>query len=246
VTISELCIDALVEINAASAGQPVQPEILALALRRLNLILDQFNATDQKLYADLFSTYNIPVTGNPITIGPTGVWVYPIARPNLIPQAAVILNTGSAPYVRIPLSPMTPQQWQNLATPTLAATLPNRFFYNPTSPNGEFYFWTVANTAYQVQLLTRQMLSQVTTATTFAQPPGYWAALMLRLAKALKSPLRKPWTQDQEQELMKADLIAFGNNSFAATLGTQDAGMPTSGGTGTRGDFNYLNGMPTG
>jgi hypothetical protein len=45
---------------------------------------------------------------------------------------------------------------------------------------------------------------------------------------------------------MKADLIAFGNNSFAATLGTQDAGMPTSGGTGTRGDFNYLNGMPTG
>lgn len=243
-TISQLCTRSLVEINAASAGQPVQPEILALALDTLNMILDQFNATDQKLYADLFSDYLITANLQPHTIGPTGAtWTYPIARPNLIPQAALILTSSAPPYPRVPLTPLTYQQWQNLSVPGLATSTPNWFYYDATIPNGSFYFYSVANTAYRVQLLTRQMLAQVTTATTFAQPPGYWAALMLILAKALKSPLRKPWSQEQEQLLTQACAVAFGNNSPDLDLATADVGMPRSGRNGRMQDFNWMTGQ---
>lgn len=243
-TIEQLCRRALVEINAASAGQPVQPEILALALETLNMILDQFNATDQKLYADLFSTYNITANLQPHTIGPTGAtWTYAIARPNLIPQAALILNTGATPYPRVPLTPLTYQQWQNLSVPGLATSIPNWFYYDPTIPNGSFYFYSVASTAYQVQLLTRQMLAEVVANTTFAQPPGYWNALMLLTAKALKSPLRKQWSQEQEQLLAQACLVAFGNNSPDLRLATADAGMPRGQATGRLQDFNWMTGQ---
>lgn len=243
--ISQLCIRSLVEINAASAGQPVQPEVFALALDTLNMILDQVNATDQKLYADLFSEYAITPNLQPHTIGPTGTWAYAIARPNLIPQAALILNSGSAPYPRVPLTPLTYQQWQDLSVPGLATSVPNWFFYNPTSPNGSFYFYSVADTAYRVQLLTRQMLAQVTAATTFQQPPGYWAALMYLLAKTLKSPLRKPWSAEQEQLLTQACLAAFGSNSLELTLATADIGMPRSGAGGRLQDFNWMTGQIT-
>lgn len=240
-TISQLCTRALVELNAASAGQPVQPEILALALETLNMILDQLNATDQKLYADLFSTYTITANLQPHTIGPGGAtWTYAIARPNAIPQAALILNTGATPYPRIPLTPLTAQQYQNLAVPGLATSVPHWFYYDPTIPNGSFYFYTVAATAYQVQLMTRQLLAQVVSATTFAQPPGYWTALMLMLAKALKSPLRKPWTPEQEQLLTQACAAAFGSNSLDLVLATVDAGMPSS---GARGGYNWQTGQ---
>lgn len=241
-TISQLCIRSLVEINAASAGQPVQPEIFALALETLNMILDQLNATEQRLYADLFSTYAITPNLNPHTIGPAGAtWIYAIARPNAIPQAALILNTGAAPYPRVPMTPLTPQQWQNLTIPGLATSIPNSFFYNPTNPNGSFYFYSVADTAYQVQLMTRQMLSQVVAATTFAQPPGYWSALMYLLAKTLKSPLRKQWSQEQETLLQQAVSQAFGSNSLDLVLATVDSGMPSGG--GHRQNFNWMTGQ---
>jgi hypothetical protein len=243
VTISQLCTRALVELNAASAGQPVQPEVLALALETLNMILDQINASEQKLYADLFSTFAITPNLQPHTIGPSGTWNYPIARPAMIPQAAIILNTGAAPYPRVALTPLTAQEWQALTVPGLATSLPNRYYYDPTIPNGSFYFYSVADTAYQVQLLTRQLLSQVVAGTTFQQPPGYWYALMLMLAKALKSPLRKPWSQEQETLLTQACLLAFGQNSLDLVLATVDAGMPRSGGVGARQDFNWATGQ---
>lgn len=238
-TISELVTQACVEINAGSAGQPVQPEVFALGLQYLNMILDHFNATDRKLYADLFSTYTITANLQPHTIGPTGAtWTYANARPNAIPQASLILSGSTPPY--IPLVPMTAQEFQNLTVPGLASSVPNRFFYNPTNPNGSFYFWTKASTAYQVQLLTRRNLAQVVAADTFAQPPSYWYALMMLLARKLKSPLRKPWTQEQDKELTEACMAAFGSNGPDLTFATADLGMPVSGGNnGTRGDFNF-------
>lgn len=243
-TIRDLVTQSLQEINAAQSAQAVQPDVFAQGLAYLNMILDHLNATDRKLYADLFSTYVIPTTGNPITIGPTGTWAYPIARPNAIPAASVILTSTPNPRPYIPLTPLTAQQWQNLSTPTLQSSLANYFYYNPTAPNGEFYFWTVENTAYSVQIQTRQMLSAVTANTTFAQPPGYWGALMMLLARKLKSPLRKPWTQEQEKELTEYCMAAFGNNGVDLTLATADAGMPVAGSdSGSIQDFSYLTGL---
>lgn len=242
-TISDLITQSLQEINAAQSGQAVQPDVFAQTLLYLNMLLDHFNASENKLYADLYSVYVIPTTGNPITIGPTGTWAYPIARPNAIPAASVILTSTPDPRPYVRLAPLTTQQWQALSTPTLRSPLANYFYYNPTSPNGEFYFWTVENTAYSVQIQTRQMLSAVTAATTFAQPPGYWYALMMLLARKVASPLRKPWTENQAIELREACMAAFGNNSPDLLIATQDAGMPVAGTqAGAIQDFNYLNG----
>lgn len=243
--IGQLVTRSLVEINIGSAGAPQQPEMLALGLDTLNMILDGFNASDRKLYADLFSTFTITPNLNPHTIGPTGAtWTYPIARPPAIPAASVILNSTASPYPYVRLTPLTTQQWQNLLTPGLAATLANYFYYNPTFPNGAFYFWTVAQTAYQVQIQTRQMLSQVIAATTFAQPPGYYAALMMLLARRLAGPLRKPWTNQQEEQLREDCTNAFGINAPDLLFATTDAGIPLSGAAnGSMQDFNFSNGQ---
>ena len=243
-TIRDLVTQSLQEINAAQSGQGVQPDVFTQALAYLNMILDHLNATDRKLYADLFSVYTITPNLNPHTIGPTGAtWTYPIARPNAIPAASIILTSTPTPRPYIPLTPLTTQQWQNLSTPTLASSLANYFYYNPTIPNGSFYFWTVENTAYQVQIQTRQMLAAVTANTTFAQPPGYWYALMMLLARKVKSPLRKPWTPEQEHELTEACMAAFGNNGPDLLLGTADLGMPVAGNqSGQISDYNWLTG----
>lgn len=243
-TIRDLVIQALQEINAAQSAQAVQPDVFAQGLDACNMILDHFNATDRKLYADLYSEYVIPVTGNPITIGPTGAdWTYPIARPNAIPAASVILTSVGPPLPYVPLVPMTFQQWQALTTPTLQSSLSNYFYYNPTSPNGEFYLYTAADTAYSIQIQTRQMLAQVTANTTFAQPPGYWYALRMLIARKLAGPLRKPWSQTQAQELIEAVDAAFGNNGPDLLLATRDWGMPSAGGVnGSVQDFNYMDG----
>lgn len=247
-TIRDLITQSLQEINAAQSGQAVQPDVFAQALLYVNMILDHFNASERKLYADLFSEYVIPTTGNPITIGPAGAdWTYPIARPPAIPQASVILTSVSDPKPYVRLTPMNAQQWQNLSTPTLESSLPNRFFYNPTEPNGEFYFWTVETTAYSVQILTRQMLAAVTANTTFAQPPGYWGALMMLLARKMASPLRKPWTQQQDRELTEYVSVAFGGNGADLALATRDLGVPSANShQGTVQDFNFLDGSLTG
>lgn len=246
-TIRDLVTQSLQEINAAQSGQAVQPDVFAQALLYLNMILDHFNASERKLYADLFSEYVIPTTGNPITLGPSGAdWTYAISRPDAIPQASIILTSVSPPRPYVRLTPLTTQQWQNLSTPTLSSSLPNFFYYNPTTPNGEFYFWTVESTAYSVQLLTRQMLAAVTANTTFAQAPGYWYALMMLLARKLKSPLRKPWTPEQERELTEACAVAFGGNGPDLLLATRDLGIPSANSNqGSIQDFNYLDGSLT-
>lgn len=245
-TIRDLVNQSLQEINAAQSGQAVQPEVFTQALTYLNMLLDHFNATDRKLYADLFSTYVIPTTGNPITIGPTGTWNYPIARPNDIPAASIILTSVSAPQPYVALRKLNAQEWQNLTTPTLASSLPNYFYYNPTSPNGSFYFWTVENTAYSVQIQTRQMLAAVNANTTFAEAPGYWYALLMLLARKMSSPLRKPWSQQQQGELTEALAAAFGNNGPDLRLATNDVGIPSAGGgSGSIQDYNFYTGQLT-
>ena len=243
-TIRDLVTQSLQEINAAQSGHGVQPDVFTQALAYLNMILDHLNATDRKCYADLFDVFTITANLNPHTIGPSGAtWTYPIARPNDVQAASIILTSTPTPRPYIALTKLTAQQWQNLTTPTLASSLANYFFYNPTSPNGSFYFWTVENTAYQVQIQTRQMLAAVTANTTFAQPPGYWYALMMLLARKLKSPLRKPWTPEQERELTEACMAAFGNNGPDLLLGTADLGMPVAGNlSGQISDYNWLDG----
>lgn len=246
-TIRDLVNQSLQEINAAQAGQDAQGNVFAQAVIYLNMLIDHFNATDRKLVADLFSVYVIAPGVNPTLIGPSGAtWVYPIARPNDIEAASIILTSTPDPRPYIPLKKLTPQEWQGLSTPTLESSLANYFYYNPVTPNGHFYFWTVESEAYQVQIQTRQMLAAVTANTTFAQAPGYWYALMMLLARKMASPLRKPWTENQNRELTEALAAAFGNNGPDLRLATADLGIPNAGGAGGAvQDFNYLNGLLT-
>lgn len=242
--ISALLTRSLVEINAADAGSTVQPEVFSLALDTCNMILDYLNAKDRALIADLFSTFTITANLNPHTIGPTGAtWTYAISRPTDVLDASIILNSGSTPYPYVPLRKLNAQEWAKKITPTLASTLANEFYYDPTYPNGSFYFWTVEQTAYQAYLHTRQQLAQVTAATDFELPQGYWYLLMLLVAKACAGPLRKVWKPEQEQTLIRVQGDVWGINAPDLTLATIDAGMPTTGVSGRRQDFNYLTGQ---
>lgn len=238
--ISALLTRSLVEINAADAGGTIQPEVFSLALETLNMILDQLNVNGRALVAEKFSTYTITANLNPHTIGVTGAtWTYPIARPSDIAAASVILS--GTPAVYVPLRKLTAQEWQAATVPGLAVTLSQAFYYDPTYPNGSFYFYLKASTAYQVQLQTMQQLAQVVLADDFTLPQGYHYVLMLLTAKACAGPLRKVWKPEQEQTLVRVQGETFGANGLDLTLATADYGLPVSG--AVRNNWNWRTGQ---
>ncbi len=242
--ITDLVTQSCQELRKATLGQPLQAELLAAGVQRLNMVLDHFNANDRALFAELFSQYAITPNLQPHTIGPVGAtWIYATARPKDIPAASLILTSTSAPYPFIALRKLTAEQWQSLSVPALASSVASYYYYDPTFPNGSFYFWTKETTAYSVQLQTRQPLAQVTPATTFAEPPGYWEVLMRMTAKQLAPMLGAVWTPMQEDLLRVALIDAFGDNGADNLLETRDVGIPQSGQSGSKQDFNYLNGQ---
>ena len=220
---------ALTEINALGAGGAPAAEIMALALATENEILDQWNAERGKVYADAFLPFTITANLQPHTIGPAGATWVTTQAPIDINGIQVQLTGTPTPYVYV--KKRDAQWWQTRPAPTVTASFPTDFFYNPTwttaAPWGSIYFWPVPTTAYDVQLWLRIILAQLETNTTISLPPGYSRALMLSVARALAPVLRKPWTGQQESEFTKAIQIIESNNIDVPRITTRDSGMPS-------------------
>lgn len=223
---------ALVELNAADAGGAVQPELAQLALDTLNQILDDWNAERGKVYADSFLPFTLTPNLNPHTIGPAGATWVTTQAPIAIDGIKVEVSTVSPASFRY-LNPRDAKWWQARITPGLTADFPTDFYYDPTwttaAPRGSVYLWPVPLNAFDVQVWMRIVLGQLTANQTISLPPGYNRALMLATAKALSTPLRKPWGTTQEQALTKALRQIDSNNTVVPRIRTRDSGMPTSG-----------------
>lgn len=232
----DLVIDALAEINVYDAADEVSAADAALVLRRLNRILDNFNAEREAVYADQFASYTLTASLSPHTIGPTGTFVVP-QRPVGIEGISLTYPTSSSP--QISLTARDRAWYQALSIPAQTASLPTDFYYEPAWPNGRIYFWPVPTSAYTITLWSRIVLSQLGINDTFTLPPGYRDALTLTLAEAIAPSFEKPVPPSLMRDGIAARARVFQNNLVIPRLYTNDSGMPSAHG---RGSGTYLTG----
>ena len=227
---SVILTKACAELNAVDLGGTLQPELADFALDTLNELLDLWNAERGKVYADSFLPFTIIPNHNPTTIGSGANW-NTTQRPVSIEGIQVELTGTPTPFVYV--KPRDAAWWQSRPSPQTTANFPTDFYYDPTwatSGFGSVYLWPVPTQAYAVQVRCRIVLEQLTANQTISLPPGYNRALMLTLARAMAQPLRKPWSQSQEQAWIDAVSKIESNNMVVPKIRTADSGMPTSGG----------------
>lgn len=235
VAVSSIVVQALKELNAISSGEAAQAELLVDGLELLNQILDDWNSRpDAMIYADTFTSYTLQANLQPHTIGSGGT--FNTAQPPQTIKGIQVILTGGTPNPYVYLRPRDARWWQQRPSPTVTSPYPTDFYYDPTwdptsaTPRGSIYFWPVPTTAYQVQVWARQILAQVTAATTLGLPPGYSYAMRMELAGRWAPGLRKPWAGSQEQARKDAlEVVRSNNNTDPVRIATRDAGMPRAG-----------------
>lgn len=243
-TTLDIITDSLTEINAIQAGETPSPELSAIGLSKFRQLVNNWNAERLYAYGVDFLSFTLVPSLSPHTIGSNSATWTVTQRPVTIEGISLVLNSGGTPYSYLDLIPHDAAWWQNQDTPTLTASQPTDYYYDPTFPNGQIFFWPVPTVAYPMQLQVRGVLDdQATFATDLILPPGYQNALMLTLAEDLSDPLRKLWTPKQASKALQARIRLQRNNSFATPLKTQDAGMPTTG-PARSGIYNFRTGLP--
>lgn len=238
----DLVTDALLEINVYDALDEPSPQDAAFVLRKLNRILDNWNAERPGVYAEQFQSYTLTPALSPHTIGPSGTFVV-TQRPVTVEGATLVLNTANSPQVGIRLRD---RGWyQSLSIPSLSTQMPTDLYYEPAWPNGNLYFYPVPSAAYHVILWTRIVLASLGLNDAFTLPPGYQDAITLTLAEDIAPTFEKPVAPSLARKAMEARARIFSNNIEIPLLSTQDSGMPTSGGGGGRGNKTYYTGWWT-
>lgn len=238
-TALDLITEALQELGVLNAAEVPSGDDAALGLSKLNQIIDNMNAERAAIYAEVFTTYTLTANLNPHTIGPTGQTYTVTQRPVSIDGANIIDNTVS-PTVRFPLRVTSDyQDYLAVAVRGLTSPIPTVLYYDPAWPNGNIYLYPVPDTAYQLELMTRQLLSEYALTTTFSLPPGYKNALILTLAEDLQPAMHVPLAPKTEERAREARARIQGNNVPPARIQTRQAGMP--GGSGGSG-YNWRTG----
>lgn len=243
----DLATLAMIEINVNDPVDPPSDDDLNFVLGKTNRILDNWNADRQAVFADQFLTFAITSALNPHTIGPTGgspTWTVTGNRPESIEGASLIL-TGSTPEARVNLTKRDAQWWQNNVVPTIEATIPSDWYYDPTYPNGSFYLWPVPTQVNEIQLWVRQILAALTVNGTFSMPPGYYDALILTTAEDICEAFQKPMPRTLPERARRARARIFSANQRVPRLPMRDAGMPGAGSANGVPNFNWLSGSLT-
>ncbi len=113
------------------------------------------------------------------------------------PEAIVRMNlymTSVSPTspTRIPLSPVSAEEWANIATLALTAiNVTTVFYYDPQFPQGVINVWPPLN-GNSLEIFTWGFLTPPTSlSATYAAPPGYQDLIVYRLAERLWPMLSK-------------------------------------------------------
>lgn len=196
ITANQLIADAYALLNVFIAGEDVNPNMGAYALRELNRMMGswaQQRGTIPVVEREVFDTVaNQGGPSNPYTIGDGGD--FDTDRPPnqaSVRGAGLLLLTGTtAPYVEIPLALLTDDMWQAIQIKELSNSQPTNVYYNPTYSDdlGTINLWPVPSigTNDLVLYLAKQISSFAAGTTSYDFPPGYEDALLYNLAVRLQ------------------------------------------------------------
>lgn len=220
----DILAETAVELGVLDPGDTLGGREADTLGKKFDRLIDRWNAKRAAVYADRFDTFTLTANLSPHTIGPTGTWVM-TKRPVSI-EGASLLITGGSQTIYKPIT-IRDQPWYDAQrVPALASTWPRDLFYNPTWPNGTIYFFPVGNTAYQVRVLSRLILSALALDDDFDLPPGYRDAITLTLTEDSAEAMGKDLSSRTVQRASEARALIFGNNTAPPRIATRDAGMP--------------------
>lgn len=240
VDVGTILTDALSELQVLPFGATVSGPHGETSLRKLNAILDLWNAQpSQRCFRTRLDTFALTPNLSPHTIGPTGATWTLAQRPEKILGANLVLTTAD-PDISTEIVIRDEDWWKNQPTKALTSALPTDLYPDMTWPNASLYFWPVPTTAYSVELQSRALLAQLAMDDDLDLPPGYQLALTLTLAEHLSAAFRIPLMAKTEQHAREARALVFGANTSAPRISTRDAGVPGGGASA----FNYLTRRP--
>jgi hypothetical protein len=251
ITVSALDIitSAMTELGILAAGENAQPADAEWAFTKLQRLIDRYNARLAMIYNVGFTlfTLNPPATGSALStsIGP-GAEFDCNQRPVSIPSIGLII--GGTPGVEVPLNCRDDEWWANNRIKGLTSTLPTDYYYSPNwdvqeagGAWGQIFFWPVPTASYQVNLCSRQVLTEFTSVTDdFTMPPAYWDLIVYELAISLAPS----FSRQPDSVLLqgyKIALKAVQVNNISSPRLRSDSPSQTSG--SSRPDFSFLDGL---
>lgn len=240
-TAREICEDAARELGVVGEGNSLGAGDATYLLGVLNRLLDNWNAERAAVYAASFDAFTLVPALSPHTIGPgtaLPTWIMS-QRPVELTGASLIL-TGSDLPIYLPITIRDAQWWSDQTVPSLSTSIPTDVYFQADWPLGKLYFWPVPTAAYQVELVTRVLLTQVALTDDLDVPPGYRDAITLTVAEQSARGFGRPPNPDLAGSAARARARIFANNDVTPTLQTQDSGMPSH-----RGSYlNWRSGLP--
>lgn len=233
-TQQDLITAAFQELGLIDPVETLSPEMLSFGLQKMNRLLDTWNAIREAVWVETPASYTLTSGLNPHTFGPSGATFTVTQRPVTVFALNLVISD-----IRYPVTPRDAEYFAQLSTPELSS-IPTDFWWAPGWANGSLYLYPVPNSAYEIELWSRVLLSQVSTVTaTFSMPPGYWDAVVRTLAEDIAPAYNVPVPALLSQKAAEARAVVFANNLTTPRIATRDSGMP---GGASGGGFNWMTG----
>jgi hypothetical protein len=186
----DLVRDALIEIGSVAPGENPSPDEALWAFRKLNEVIDVWQALRRYTYSYQFLVFNFIAGVNPVLMGPSPVanWSVP-QRPVRLESAALILNSPSSTPVDIPINIRDKDWWALNQVKSISTNVPTDVYPDYTWPDASLYFWPVINAAYGCRVQIWTVVSQFDSIQDPIGGPGGVGTMPPGLRTALKLTL---------------------------------------------------------
>lgn len=228
---ADLVASAMKTIGTLASGETPSSEEANDALLRLNDLLDAWGTQRLTIYYQARTVKTLAASTASYTIGTGGS--INIARPTVIENAGLILDTSATIPTEVPLQVLTLDQWAAIRQKTLASALSQKVFYDYgwTAGLGLIYPWpipTVGTT--QLVIYSPQALTAMTLAADYTFPPGYARLLRMGLARDLAPEFGATWDQAKDDLYREAISDVKRSNFRLSDLSYDPAVLPHGGG----------------
>lgn len=193
---SDFATQILKLVGQCGKGQAADAEDVEDMRLIVNRMLAGWNLDRFNIYTISPDTYDFVANQGSYQIGPTGADFPTADRPVRIENAKVILNNLTYPLT-LPLDILDDDEYAAIRLKTMTITWPRGVYPDGGFPFQTLYFWPVPTVAYQFELWTWKLLSEVAAVSSeISFPPGYDEAMLYNAAIRAYPHFQRPISSD--------------------------------------------------